>query len=104
MYDDLFFQRLTTLRQQKGVSARDMSLSLGQNAGYINNIENRHNLPSMSVFFDICEYLHITPKDFFDFDAPMPEEIRLLIDSSRKIPCEDLTHLTAIAESLSQKK
>lgn len=41
MYDELFSQRLTELRQQKGVSARDMSLSLGQNPGYINNIENK---------------------------------------------------------------
>ena len=29
-----FAQRLVALRQNKGVSARDMSLSLGQSAGY----------------------------------------------------------------------
>ena len=45
--DDLFAKRLAQLRNQKGVSARDMSLSLGQGAGYINNIENKNNLPSM---------------------------------------------------------
>ena len=49
--DDLFAKRLAQLRNQKGVSARDMSLSLGQGAGYINNIENKNNLPSMTVFF-----------------------------------------------------
>ena len=36
MYEDLFYQRLIELRTKKGVSARDMSLSIGQNAGYIN--------------------------------------------------------------------
>ena len=51
--DDLFAKRLAQLRNQKGVSARDMSLSLGQGAGYINNIENKNNLPSMTVFFYI---------------------------------------------------
>ena len=49
-----FVQRLAELRIQKGVSARDMSLSIGQSAGYINNIENGKNLPSMMSFFYIC--------------------------------------------------
>lgn len=35
-------------RIQKGVSAREMSLSLGQSTGYINNIENKNSLPSMN--------------------------------------------------------
>ncbi len=56
---------LVLFDRKKGVSARDMSLSLGQNAGYINNIENGHNFPSITVFFYICEYLGITPKEFF---------------------------------------
>ena len=46
MQEEDFAKRLSALRQEKGASARDMSLSLGQNAGYINNIENGHNLPS----------------------------------------------------------
>lgn len=50
MQEEDFAKRLSALRQEKGASARDMSLSLGQNAGYINNIENGHNLPSMTVF------------------------------------------------------
>ena len=33
-----FSLRLAKLREEKGVSARDMSLSMGQNPGYINNI------------------------------------------------------------------
>ena len=60
-----FARRMSQLRQAKGVSARDMSLSLGQSAGYINNIENGVNLPSMSTFFYICEYLGVTPEEFF---------------------------------------
>ena len=63
-----FIKRLTELRMNKGVSARDMSLSLGQSPGYINNIENGVNLPSMSLFFYICDYFGITPLEFFDMD------------------------------------
>lgn len=47
MYDSDFALRLAQLRAKKGVSARDMSLSLGQNAGYINNIESGKALPSI---------------------------------------------------------
>lgn len=43
MDQEKFVKRLIELRLNKGVSARDMSLSLGQSAGYINNIENGIN-------------------------------------------------------------
>ena len=63
MYDNNFALRISKLRTQKGVSARDMSLSIGQNAGYIKNIETGKALPSMTSFFYICEYLGITPQE-----------------------------------------
>lgn len=40
MTEKEFSLRLARLRSEKGVSARDMSLSMGQNPGYINNIES----------------------------------------------------------------
>lgn len=45
MTEKEFSLRLAQLRSEKGVSARDMSLSIGQNASYINNIENGKALP-----------------------------------------------------------
>lgn len=74
MNEDQFSNRLAQLRLQKGVSARDMSLSIGQNAGYINNIENGKALPSMSNFFFICDFLGVKPCDFFSEDARYPNE------------------------------
>ena len=56
MYEDFVPERLAKLRLQKCVSARDMSLSLGQANNYINNNENKKSLPAMQSFF-ICEYL-----------------------------------------------
>ncbi len=64
MFEEFFFERLTSLRNQKNVSAREMSLALGQNESYINRIENRLAFPSMQVFFYICEYFQITPQEF----------------------------------------
>ena len=72
MYEDFFPERLAHLRMKKGVSARDMSLSLGQSENYINMIENKKSFPSMTAFFYICEYLGATPKEFFDDDNKNP--------------------------------
>lgn len=77
MTEKEFSLRLAQLRNDKGVSARDMSLSIGQNASYINNIENGKALPSMSGFFYICEYLNISPKDFLTRITKNPRKYNL---------------------------
>ena len=79
MYEDFVPERLAKLRTQKGVSARDMSLSLGQANNYINNIENKKSLPAMQSFFYICEYLGVTPQEFFDEGNTYPETLKEFI-------------------------
>ena len=88
MYDSFFSDRLAALRAKKGVSAREMSLALGQNESYINRIENRINYPSMRGFFYICDYLDITPAEFFDIERADPSRLREIY--------EDLVHLDAL--------
>ena len=61
-----FANKLRTLRNEKKISAREMSLELGQNVNYINYIENGKHMPSMQGFFSICEYFSIDPADFFE--------------------------------------
>ena len=78
MQTEEFIARLTELRIKHGVSARDMSLSIGQNSSYINNIENGKALPSMTVFFYICEYFNISPQEFFSYENPNPEKTKQL--------------------------
>ena len=56
-----------------------MSLSLGQGAGYINNIENGRNMPSMNMFFEICEYLGVSPKEYFDYTEVNPDRKKELL-------------------------
>lgn len=80
-----FYQRLTSLREKKGVSAREMSLALGQGEGYINNIENGNNFPAMATFFYICDYLGVTPKDFFDLDAQNPNKIEVISQKMKSL-------------------
>ena len=89
-----------SIKRNKGVSARDMSLSIGQNAGYISNIETGKALPSMSVFFYICEYLQLSPKDFFDIDAKNPEKLNELIKDLKKLDDKQLDSIASIVQGL----
>lgn len=97
---DDFVKRLVELRMNKGVSARDMSLSIGQSAGYINNIENGVNYPSMAVFFYICDFLGVTPKEFFDLDAVNPSKANELLAVVKDLSNEQLDNLIALAKGL----
>ena len=77
-----FALRLAMLRTKKNVSAREMSLAIGQNQGYINHIETGQGTPSLAGILYICEYLGITPSQFFDFDSPNPEKINNITEYS----------------------
>lgn len=100
MYDEEFPIRLAKLRNKKGVSARDMSLSIGQNAGYINNIECGKALPSMSIFFFICDYLGITPSEFFDTETENPAKLSSVIEDMKKLDDAQLDNIGAIIKGL----
>lgn len=80
-----FAARLSQLRSAKSISAREMSLAIGQSEGYINGLENGKNFPSMLVFFYICEYLGVTPDEFFDFENQNPRETDRLLAGYRRL-------------------
>ena len=100
MFEDSFPLRLAQLRNKKGVSARDMSLSIGQNHAYINNIESGKALPSMTIFFYICEYLTITPAEFFDIDSKNPIKLQGLIEDLKKLDDKQLDSISEIVKGL----
>ncbi len=102
-YTEFFYKRISELRIQKGVSARDMSLSLGQSESYINKIENKHALPSMPGFFYICEYLHITPAEFFDADCLSPSHVDVLSKEFMKLTPLQAEHVLNIVRDLNSK-
>lgn len=103
IYEELFYSRLIKLRTEKGVSARDMSLSIGQSAGYINALENRSCFPSMQVFFYICEYLGVTPSEFFDDGNNRPTEHKEMIDALNALDEENFQNVKAIIKALKNR-
>ena len=98
--EEMFAHRVMELREQLGVSQRDMSLSMGQGAAYINHIENKRAFPSMTGFFYMCDYLKIEPKDFFDLDKRNPERLNAIIDSIKNMSDDKLIALQNIIEQM----
>ena len=92
--------RLARLREKKGVSARDMSLSIGQNPGYINNIETGKSKPSLDGIFFICEYLEITPSEFFDLDSSNPSRLDKIIKDMKKLSDSQLEVISTLVKDL----
>lgn len=102
-YQDYFSNRLIKLRMKKGVSAREMSLSIGQSKGYVAQIERKHNLPSMTVFFFICDYLNITPKEFFDVEVEFPAIYLELMNNLKTLDEDYLININNIVKGLLKK-
>ena len=104
MYEDFFLERLTKLREMKNISAREMSLSIGQNRNYINQIENKKAFPTLQVFFYICEYLQVTPHEFFDEDVEYPIELKALIEDLKKLDANALASVSSVVKEILRKK
>lgn len=97
-------KRISQLRTEKGVSARDMSLSLGQSESYINKIENSRTLPSMAGFLYICEYFDISPQEFFDINKLSPQKTRELLSAIEKLTTLQAEHILQVIRDITDKK
>ena len=98
-----FAIRLARLREKKGVSACDMSLSIGQNPGYINNIETGKSKPSLEGIFFICEYLGVTPSEFFDMDSSNPSKLDAIVKDMKKLNDKQLDTIATLVKDLIKK-
>lgn len=97
-------KRISELRIEKGISARDMSLSLGQSESYINKIENKRTLPSMANFIYICEYLGVTPQDFFNTNTLTPQKSKEIQKEIEKLTASQADHILQVIRDITEKK
>ena len=95
--------RISQLRVNKGVSEYRMSSDLGHSKSYIQSISSGKALPSFSEFLYICEYLGVTPAEFFDASLVDPQPICKLKELAKKLTPEDLTALINMAERLADR-
>lgn len=62
-------ERITELRLKKGIAENRMSLDLGHSRSYMQSISSGRALPSMTEFLAICDYLEVSPKEFFNEES-----------------------------------
>lgn len=96
--------RISQLRTNQGISEYKMSLDLGHSKSYVQSISSGKALPSMSEFLYICEYLGVTPKEFFDGDVAYPQMIQQLIFLAQELSPNDLAMLVELTARLIPKK
>lgn len=92
--------RISSLRTKKGVSEYRMSTDLGHSKSYMQSISSGRAMPSMGEFLYICDYLGVTPKEFFDEGIDCPQLVQKLYDLTKDMPDEDLNILISTAERL----
>ncbi len=102
--DEQFIRdRITHLRMQKNVSEYKMSLDLGHSKSYIQSIASGRALPSMSEFLYICDYLDVSPKDFFDPELKDPVLLEQAVSSMKELSNPDLRLLISIIDRLNTR-
>lgn len=103
MNEEYIRDRISVLRIKKGISEYKMSLDLGHSKSYIQSISSGKSLPSMSEFLYICEYLGVTPREFFDNTISEPSLVNELYSLSKEMSEEDITVLINTARRLNLK-
>ncbi len=99
-YEEFIRNRITKLRMLKNVSEYQMSLDLGHSKSYIQSISSGRALPSMSEFISICEYLGITPKEFFDDENSDPVLHGEVIETMKDMQDKDIELILALLKRL----
>ena len=100
---EFIIRRIQKLRDAKDISARDLSLSLGQNEGYINKIETKQGKPSIEGLTYICEYFGITLSAFFDEGTEQPVKVKELLDEVKGLDADSLDLLIGTAKKMKKK-
>ena len=103
MNENFLKNRLTELRTQKQVSERQMSLDLGHSTSYIRSIASGKALPSMTEFFYICEYLDISPSEFFNTSETTLMQQKA-INLIRNMSDDDIRFLIELIERINKKE
>lgn len=95
--------RISVLRIKKNVSEYRMSTDLGNSKSYIQSISSGRSVPSLGEFLYICEYLGVTPKEFFDEDIKEPQLVSKLYELTKNMSEKDLEVLVSTAKRLNDR-
>lgn len=103
--DKKFVQmRYARIRNAHKISARKLSLELGQSTEYINQIENGNALPSMEGLFNFCEYFNISLGEFFEENFNFPVEYGNIIKELNKMDSQEISVVYEMLKLINKTK
>ena len=103
MDENYIRDRISEIRTKKNISEYKMSLDLGHSKSYIQSISSGKSLQSLSEFLYICDYLGVTPKEFFDDTVTEPTLVNELYNLTKEMSKEDILVLINTAKRLNTK-
>lgn len=103
MGENFIRNRISELRQIKGVSEYKMSTDMGHSKSYIQSITSGRANPSLNELLFMCEYFGITPQEFFDEGVKNPALLQEAIDGLRELNDDDLRLVLSQIKRLARK-
>ena len=101
--DKQFIQnRYAAIRMAHHISARKLSLELGQSSEYINQIENGKCMPSIENLLNFCDYFGITPSEFFDETLKYPVQYKNIIGELNHLSPDDCELILNLLKSMNR--
>ncbi|MCI9009918.1 MAG: helix-turn-helix transcriptional regulator [Clostridia bacterium] len=77
--------RYAKIRLAHDISARKLSMELGQSTEYINQIENGRCLPSVEGLLNFCDYFQISVGEFFEERFQYPVQYSKIIEELNRM-------------------
>lgn len=90
VYEQFVRDRITKLRENKGVSEYELSYYLGKNRSYMYNISSGRALPRLKELFEIIGYFGMTPAEFFDEQTPRSTMMYEAISGMKNLTDDDI--------------
>ena len=100
-YEKFIRERITELREQRGISEYKLSYTLKRSKGYIHNITSGKALPSLKELFAIINYFGLTPSEFFKKEKRYSGLIKKAVKGMSSLTDTDLKALLVIIGHMS---
>ncbi|MBE5735598.1 MAG: helix-turn-helix transcriptional regulator [Clostridiales bacterium] len=97
-------ERYYNIRNAHNLSARKLSIELGQSSEYINQIETGKNMPSIDGLINFCDYFNITLTEFFDENITYPVQYKELLSQLNKLDTKELELIIDLIKAINSKK
>lgn len=97
-------ERYARIRLAHNISARKLSLELGQSTEYINQIEGGKSMPSIEGLMNFCEYFNISVGEFFDQAVEFPIQYKAIIDELNKMDSMSIALVLDMLKLINSKK